>query len=772
MTEFPYIPNYRIIRKLGEGGMAHVYMGVQEKLERTVAIKVLKSHHLKDETFARRFLKEAETAANLIHPNIVTIYDVGESNGLFYIVMELLENSLKDEIKQRILDGARYKMSLEDGETMIEPLNSVINDDQDNDGTFYGLKESSDIIRQIGSALDYAHLEGFIHRDIKPDNILFRKDKTPVLVDFGIARPINSSSGMTTEGIIIGTPHYMSPEQCHGEKVDKRSDFYSLGVVYYELLTGKVPYKADSATGILVKHIKNPIPVLPERIKVLQPFINKTMSKKKHERITNNKELLDFMNPLIKDYEQNIRKKAVSIDPLGNDWTFNDKDSDIVENININIDKNELEQDSTSSGLKLFFMVTFLAIVVVAYFIFIYESSESINKKNQKNILRTNKLNAISAKKNEREKKILELQKIKKQEELKSEQIKRFLILAEEYLSKNEFDNALEKIELAKKIYYSEKVKSLENKIKNQKLAEIEKKKIEEYNDLIDKAKTELSNKEYKNAYEKLRSAALINETSEVKELVDKVLKEEKDSIAKQKIIDKKKKQRRLQDSKLYSRAKSINRIYGYETYLKKFPKGKYIKEVKRRIEDLKNANMIEETGKDNIAFEEAKKAGTISSYENYLKKHKIGRFIADAQKEIKALKDKIRKETKIKFTVSYIKFFNKKIGKPGEPSLRKYKNSFKKLDTNFIFTEIKLLNKFYKIDDFTTKIYIEYKNIETNLIFKTKVKNFVQKNDLSNFIYTTGMGWKEKGIWTKGKYLISIFMDGIVIGKQSFILE
>jgi len=765
MTNFPQIPNYRIIKKLGEGGMAHVYMGIQEKLERTVAIKVLKSHHLKDENFAKRFLKEAETAANLIHPNIVTIYDVGEFNGLYFIVMELLESSLKDKIKQRILDGARYKMSLEDGETMIEPISSITNSDNDKDGTFYGCKESSDIIKQIGSALDYAHLEGFIHRDIKPDNILFRKDRTPVLVDFGIARPINASSGMTTEGIIIGTPHYMSPEQCHGEKIDKRSDFYSLGVVYYELLTGKVPYKADSATGILVKHIKNPIPILPDKLKILQPFVNKSMSKDKTARITNNKELLDMMNPLLKEFDNSLLKKENKIKSLENDWIFNDDNPHID---NLNIDKNELESDASSSGLKLFFMVTFLAIVVVAYFIFIYKSSDSIIKDNSEVSTVSPKKNTFSKKNN----KILKNKLINKKENLKSEQIKRYLILAEEYLSKKEFDNAQDKIELAKEIYYSKNVKALETEIKIQKTEYIEKKKLENYNNLIQLSNEALLKKEYKTAYENLRSAALINETDEVKSLVDKVLQEEKDSIALKKAIERKKKERRFRDNNAYKRAKSINKVYGYETYLKKFPNGRFKKESQRRIEDLKSAILIEETGKDNIAFEEAKKSGTISSYEKYIKTHRVGKFITIAQQNILVLKEKIRKETKIKFNVKYIKFFNKATGSPGKPSLRIYSTKFKAVQSNYIFSEIKLLNKFYKIEDFNTKIYIEYKNAKTKFVFKTKIKNITQSNNLSNFIYTTGMGWKAKAKWTPGKYIVSIYMDEKSIGNSTFVIE
>ena len=178
---------------------------------------------------------------------------------------------------------------------------------------------------------------------------------------------------------------------------------------------------------------------------------------------------------------------------------------------------------------------------------------------------------------------------------------------------------------------------------------------------------------------------------------------------------------------------------------------------------------MLEESGKDNIAFELAKKAGTIKSYEAYIKKHRSGKFIATAQKKIEELRQNIRKTTKIKFKVDYVKFFNRSIGKPGPKIDRKYLQSFKQGESNYIFTEVRLLNKFYKIDHFDTQIYIEYKNNRTQSTFKTNVKNIQQRKDLSNFIYTTGMGWKETGKWRAGKYTVSIYMDKQRIGTGYF---
>jgi serine/threonine protein kinase len=270
MKQLPQIPGYRIIRKLGHGGMADVYLGFQEKLAREVAIKVLDPLLLRDAQFAKRFIKEAQTAAQLVHPNIITIHDVGvvkdSEHHYYYIVMEFLAESLNERLKQ----GGP-----------LPPAKAL------------------DIIKKIAGALDYAHKKGFIHRDIKPDNIMFRFDESVVLVDFGIARAMNSTTQLTRTGMSIGTPHYMSPEQCKGEKIDGRSDIYSLGVELYEILTGDVPYKAESTAGIIIKHIQEPIPTLPEELSIYQPLIDKMMTKNRDLRIQTGAELIHFIDELI-----------------------------------------------------------------------------------------------------------------------------------------------------------------------------------------------------------------------------------------------------------------------------------------------------------------------------------------------------------------------------------------------------------------------------------------------------------------------------------------
>jgi len=266
MSQNLKIPGYRILQKLGQGGMADVYLGLQEKLNREVAIKVMIPSLFRDPQFSTRFVKEAQTAAQLSHPNIITIHDVGTETDYYYIVMEYLGESLHQRLQQL---------------HQFPPQKALV------------------IIKMIASALDYAHSKGFIHRDIKPDNIMFRSDGTVVLVDFGIARAMDSSTQLTRTGMSIGTPHYMSPEQCRGEKIDGRSDIYALGVVLFELLTGEVPYKAENTAGVIIKQIQEPVPSLPKESAYFQPLIDKMMAKSRGDRVQTGRELMLFIDALL-----------------------------------------------------------------------------------------------------------------------------------------------------------------------------------------------------------------------------------------------------------------------------------------------------------------------------------------------------------------------------------------------------------------------------------------------------------------------------------------
>ncbi len=207
-----------------------MYLAVQESLGRPVALKVMSAALAADRTFSERFIKEARTIALLSHPHIVGIYDVGVHEHTHYLALEYIGGG---DLKECIRRGP------------IAP-----------DKAFR-------VIREMATALGYAHTNGFVHRDVKPENILFRENGVAVLTDFGIARTAGGGTQMTGMGMSIGTPHYMSPEQARGKEVDGRADLYALGIVLYEMLTGTVPYDADETFAIGIKHITEPVPVLP-----------------------------------------------------------------------------------------------------------------------------------------------------------------------------------------------------------------------------------------------------------------------------------------------------------------------------------------------------------------------------------------------------------------------------------------------------------------------------------------------------------------------------
>jgi serine/threonine protein kinase len=220
---------FRIVERIGAGGMATVFKAYQPVLDRYVAVKVLPDYHARDPVFKERFLREARAAARLDHPNIVQIHLFGEEDNITYIVMQYVDGgTLKDKLRQ---SGAL---------SVAESLKFVI---------------------QAAEGLGAAHEHGIIHRDVKPANMLLRKDGHLLLSDFGIVKILEGTTNLTRVGTGIGTPQYMSPEQGTGQAVDPSSDIYSLGIVLFHCLTGRVPFNADSPLTITVKHLNEPLPV-------------------------------------------------------------------------------------------------------------------------------------------------------------------------------------------------------------------------------------------------------------------------------------------------------------------------------------------------------------------------------------------------------------------------------------------------------------------------------------------------------------------------------
>ncbi|HQP09662.1 MAG TPA: serine/threonine-protein kinase, partial [Anaerolineaceae bacterium] len=253
------IGRYHILEQLGQGGMATVYKAYDTRLEREVAVKVIRKEAFPAETHERifkRFEREAKVLAHMVHPNIVKIYDTGEYSGSPFLVMEYLP-----------------------GKTLKDQMNRPIN-----------YRQAARLLAPIAQALHYAHQRGILHRDVKPSNILLMEDKTPILTDFGIAKLLEDTEShtLTGTGVGIGTPEYMAPEQGLGSQIDGRADIYSLGVVFYELLTGKKPFQAETPLAVLLKQINDPLPrpkqFIPDLPDEVERVIFKALAKKPEDR--------------------------------------------------------------------------------------------------------------------------------------------------------------------------------------------------------------------------------------------------------------------------------------------------------------------------------------------------------------------------------------------------------------------------------------------------------------------------------------------------------
>ena len=270
---------YQIEKLIGEGGMANVYLAQDKILDRKVAVKVLRGDLADDEKFVRRFQREALAASSLSHPNIVEIYDVGEDEGNFYIVMEYIEGkTLKQLIKKR----------------------GVLS-----------LSETMDIMLQLLDALAQAHDSYIIHRDIKPQNIMIKDSGLVKITDFGIAVAINSAQ-LTQTNSVMGSVHYLPPEQAGGKGSTIRSDIYSLGILMFEMLTGKVPFKGDSAVEIALKHIKEPLPspkalnpVIPQSV---ENIILKAAAKNPKNRYRDAREMKEDIKTCLDEKRENEPK--------------------------------------------------------------------------------------------------------------------------------------------------------------------------------------------------------------------------------------------------------------------------------------------------------------------------------------------------------------------------------------------------------------------------------------------------------------------------------
>jgi serine/threonine-protein kinase PpkA len=270
------IPGYNIIQKIGEGAMASVFLADQVSLGRQVALKVLDPALASQRNFTARFLNEGRIIAQLNHPQIVSVFDLGSHLHHYYLAMEYLPGGT---LEQKIKHGMDTAQALK-------------------------------LITTICRSLSFAHLHGVIHRDIKPQNILFRNDDIPVLTDFGIARLMDGDPSLTIPGRTVGSPFYMSPEQICGRRIDERADLYAIGILFYEMLTHRLPYHSDQFVDIALMHKEAPVPVLPHELSEFQPLIDKLLAKAPGDRYASAQEIIDALEHIDRKNDATVQNRS------------------------------------------------------------------------------------------------------------------------------------------------------------------------------------------------------------------------------------------------------------------------------------------------------------------------------------------------------------------------------------------------------------------------------------------------------------------------------
>ena len=326
---------YEIIRLIGEGGMANVYLANDVLLDRKVALKILRGDLADDEKFVRRFQREAISSSSLNHPNIVEMYDVGEDNGKYFIAMEYIKGqTLKSLIKRR------------------GPLT---------------IPEVIDVMLQLTNAITHAHNAYIIHRDIKPQNVLILDDGRLKITDFGIALALNNE--LTQTNSVMGSVHYLPPEQANGEGATIKGDIYSLGILMYELLIGKLPFRGENAVEIAIKHMKEPIPSVhqlrPDILQTLENIILKSCAK-------NPKNRYDSVGEMYQDLEEALNPNKKDEKRVVYKYSENDLDeTKVLPNINNLQDENNKDNDNDKTINKILIGLSILTISLIFFLIII-----------------------------------------------------------------------------------------------------------------------------------------------------------------------------------------------------------------------------------------------------------------------------------------------------------------------------------------------------------------------------------------------------------------
>ncbi len=284
------IPNFNLDKEIGRGGMSRVYLAHQLEPKRKVAIKIVSPGNAADEAFLQSLKQEGDTIASMSCDNIITVYACGVIDAHYYMAMEILSGG---DLADKIKNGLRPEDAVE-------------------------------VMLQIGNALKHAHSKNVLHRDIKPENVMFHESGKAVLVDFGIAKEADSTSSFTQVGAVVGTPHYMSPERCMGKATDHRSDLYAMGVMFFELLTGKKVYDGRDTFAVSYAHVYEPVPPLPPEHSRYQALINKLLAKDPDDRTQTADEMMEALRrvkagnaePATKRMDTTARKLNASEDTI------------------------------------------------------------------------------------------------------------------------------------------------------------------------------------------------------------------------------------------------------------------------------------------------------------------------------------------------------------------------------------------------------------------------------------------------------------------------
>lgn len=360
---------YEVIRSIGEGGMANVYLGYDTILDRNVAIKVLRGDLSNDEKFVRRFQREALSASSLAHPNIVEVYDVGEDDGLYYIVMEYIEGkTLKQLLKKR--------------------------------GNLT-LSEAIDIMLQLTDGMAHAHDSYIIHRDLKPQNIMIKDDGQIKITDFGIAMALNSTQ-LTQTNSVMGSVHYLPPEQASGKGCTIKSDIYSMGIIFYELLSGSLPFKGDNAVEIALKHMRDPLPSLREENEAIPQSIENVIlrataknpknryedARSMHEDLLTalddermNEEVYHYKYPENESETTKKIKKLEEIEKNEDNNVNDDKEKEVNEDTSEDVATKIEDTEDKKNKKVIIILAVIFAVLLITIFVVVFIIPDATNEK-------------------------------------------------------------------------------------------------------------------------------------------------------------------------------------------------------------------------------------------------------------------------------------------------------------------------------------------------------------------------------------------------------